>query len=231
MKRAAYFWFFPRKCMACGKVIDYRRFYCDTCKAQMPYIEDERCELCGIGKKACTCSKQKHRYESILAPFYYEGGAKNAILKLKRYPIYAEPLAWECVRVLERYYGSIPFDAVCAVPMGKNRLKQSGFNHSAALGKAIARQIGVPYHEMLVKCGNSAPQHELGLNFRAGNVRGMYDITDETLVKDKIILLVDDIKTTGATLDECALMLKLGGAAAVYVMCAGIVKKLSDTSH
>lgn len=231
MKRRLYFLFFPRKCISCGKVIDAKLFYCDTCRAQMPFIEDERCEYCGCGKEDCTCGKKKHHFDSILAPFYYETGAKRAILKLKRYPIYAEPLAMECARVFKEYYSSIPFDMVCAVPMGKNRLKQSGFNHSAVLGKEIARQIGVPYRELLVKVGKSAPQHELGLNFRAGNVRGMYDVIEESFVKNSVILLVDDIKTTGATLDECALMLKLGGAAAVYVVCAGIVKKISNISR
>lgn len=231
MKQRPYFWLFPRKCLACGRVIDAKLFYCDSCRAQMPFIEDTRCEYCGCGKEICTCNKKQHHYDGIVAPFYYEKGAKHAILKLKRYPIYAEPLAKECTEGLKHYYGSILFDSVCAVPMGKSRLKQSGFNHSAVLGKEIARQIGAPYRELLVKVGKSAPQHELGLNFRAGNVRGMYDIIDEHFLKNKTILLVDDIKTTGATLDECALMLKLGGAAAVYVVCVGIVRKTNDISR
>ena len=225
MKNFLYFLFFPRKCISCGKVISPKQYYCDTCRAHMPFIEAERCEICGCGKQSCVCKQKKTRYDSIVAPFYYEGGAKNAILKLKRYPVYAEPLAKECCTVLQQYYGSVHFDAVCAVPMGKKRRKQSGFNHSEVLAKEIAATIGVPYHELLTVVGQAKAQHRLDLSFRTGNVRGLYDIINENYIYEKTILLVDDIKTTGATIGECALMLKLGGANAVYAVCGGIVRK------
>ncbi len=230
MKHFLYFSLFPRKCIACGKVISPKQYYCETCRPHMPFIEAERCEMCGCGKQSCACKHKKHHYDGIIAPFYYEGGAKRAILKLKRYPIYAEPLAKECCTVLQQYYGSVHFDAVCAVPMGKQRCKQSGFNHSAVLAKEIAAAIGVPYRDLLTVVGQAQPQHRLDLSFRAGNVRGLYDIINEQYLNGKTILLVDDIKTTGATLGECALMLKLGGADAVYAVCCGIARKTGERS-
>ncbi|MBR0415441.1 MAG: ComF family protein [Clostridia bacterium] len=225
MKKSLYYWFFPRKCIACGRVIDKDAFYCEGCRQKMPFIAAERCELCGSALEDCRCKKKKLHYDAVLAPFYYSGGAKHAILKLKRYPIYAEALAEECVKVFEDYYGSIKFDAVCAVPMSKPRLKQSGFNHSAALAEEIAARIGVPYMPCLRVCGSAKAQHALDMQFRAGNVRGLYDIIEDTVLQNKSVLLVDDIKTSGATLSECALMLKLGGAKSVYALCAGVAKR------
>ena len=67
-------------------------------------------------------------------------------------------------------------------------------------------------------------QHALDYRLRAGNVRGIYDVLEETDVKNKNILLVDDIKTSGATLGECALMLKLYGANSVKAVCAALRK-------
>ena len=222
MKKLPYFFLFPRKCANCGRVIEHDRFYCPQCREKMPFIGEERCEKCGCDTAICTCRGKSTHYEAIAAPFYYEGGAKRAVLKLKRYPIYAEVLAHEAVEVAKRYYASIPFDAVCAVPMADSRRKQSGFNHSARLAEEITQQLRVPYQELLQCLYAAQPQHRLGVNFRGGNVRGIYDIIDENVLKDKTVLLVDDIKTSGATLGECALMLKLGGAKAVYALCIAI---------
>ncbi|MBR2591263.1 MAG: ComF family protein [Clostridia bacterium] len=224
MHRLPYFFLFPRKCAHCGRVIEHNRFYCPDCREKMPFIEAARCEKCGCGRALCICRAKSTNYTALLAPFYYEGGAKHAVLRMKRYPIYAEVLAEECVRVYREYYGSIRFDAVCAVPMSRERLKRSGFNHSERLARRIAEQIAVPYQPLL-RCVTSArPQHKRGLGFRTGNVRGIYDIIENTVLKDKTILLVDDIKTSGATLGECALMLRLGGAEEVYALCAAVAK-------
>ena len=191
----------------------------------MPRIGENRCLKCGCDKAHCHCGENNPRYEALIAPFYYEGGAKHAILKLKHYPIYAEGLAAECYRVFQSYYGSEHFDMLCPVPMAKRREKQSGFNHSAALAKELAQLTGVPYAEALCVVAPAASQHTRDWRFRAGNVRGIYDIIENTSLEGKTVLLVDDIKTSGATLGECALMLKLGGAKAVYAICAGVAKK------
>ncbi|MBE6818987.1 MAG: ComF family protein [Ruminococcaceae bacterium] len=225
MKKALYYWLFPRKCIACGRVIDYRQAYCAGCRQKMPFIGEERCEMCGCALKDCRCKKKKMNYDAVLAPFYYSGGAKHAVLRLKRYPIYAKPLAEECVAVFKSYYGSIPFDAVCAVPMSRQRLKQSSFNHSALLAREIATHLQLPYKAYLRLCAKAKPQHTLPMQFRAGNVRGIYDIIEGTDLQNKTVLLVDDIKTSGATLSECALMLKLVGAKSVYALCVSITNR------
>ena len=225
MKERLYFALFPRKCAACGEVIDYRHFYCEACEQKLPYIPEERCEYCGVEKKECACAKHKNHYESIIAPFYYEGGARHAALKLKRYSIYAQVLAAECVKVVRRYYASDCFDLVTAVPMRERRLRETGFNHSRALAQRIAEQIAVPYADTLCVLYEGQAQHRLNFSLRTGNVRGIYDIIDGTDLKDKRILLVDDIKTSGATLNECALMLKLHGACSVKAVSAVVGRR------
>ena len=225
MKNILYFWFFPRRCLQCGRVIAARSFYCEGCREKMPFVGEERCEKCGCELQFCRCGQKSKHYDAVLAPFYYTGSAKKAVLKAKRYPIYAEPLAAECAKVFERYYGSIPFDFVCAVPMSRARRHGSGFNHSSALAKELADRLELPFYDCLKVVGEGAPQHTLPSASRSGNVRGMYDVEDESILKDKTVLLADDIKTSGATLDECALMLRLNGAKAVYALCACVAKE------
>ena len=210
--------------MNCGAVIEPQADYCEGCRDTMPFITGERCENCGEALKTCTCRKHRFHYQSVIAPFYYEGGAKRAVLKLKQYPVYALPLAKECKSVIEMCYGSEAFDFVCCVPMHPKKQRQSGFNQSEALAREIAKQIGVPFVPALKALFETKPQHSLGNRLRAGNVRGVYDVMEECQVKNKSVLLVDDIKTSGATLNECALMLQLNGARSVRCVVAAIRK-------
>ena len=94
-----------------------------------------------------------------------------------------------------------------------------------ALAKELADRLELPFYDCLKVVGEGAPQHTLPSASRSGNVRGMYDVEDESILKDKTVLLADDIKTSGATLDECALMLRLNGAKAVYALCACVAKE------
>lgn len=219
-----YFYIFPRKCISCGEVVPMEQYYCDECRDKMPYIKGKRCAFCGEGKDSCSCKKHKHRYERIVAPFYYDSGAKNALLKLKRYPVYAKGIGEECFKVIEECYSDINFDIVTAVPLSKSRKRAGGFNHSEKLAREIASHLGVEYEDLLCVLYNPKSQHELKNDYRAGNVRGIYDKIKGKSVDGKTVLLVDDVKTSGATLDECALMLKLYGAEAVYSLAGAIAK-------
>lgn len=226
MKNRFYYLLFPKKCVSCAQIISPDKYYCENCESKMPYISSERCEECGMSKKDCSHAKIKKYYDGIYAPFYYEGGAKNGILRLKRYPVYAEAFAAECEKVFNGYLQDKSIDFVCAVPMGKHRFRESGYNHSAALGEEISKRINLPFENVLGILYEPHSQHSLPSSFRGGNVRGIYDIIcPEEKIKGKNILLVDDIKTSGATLNECALILKLYGANSVYALTAAVSRK------
>lgn len=210
--------------MSCGKIIDMDCIYCDECEPKMPRITGERCVFCGESKTDCRCKKHRHHYSRIVAPFYYESGARNALLKLKKYPVYAEGLSQECVRVIEECYSDLHFDLITSVPMNKRRKRLNGFNQSEILAKKIAQKTGVEYMPVLQALFTLKSQHKLKSVFRAGNVRGVYDKIEGKSVEGKTILLVDDIKTSGATLNECALILKLYDAKDVFAVAGAIAK-------
>ena len=112
--------------------------------------------------------------------------------------------------------------------MHKKDLRHRGYDQAAALAKALAAQIGVAYEPLLVKLTHTEPQKELSAVRRRGNLLGVFDVVGE--VSSRTVLLVDDVITTGSTLDECAKILKLYGADEVYaVTAAAAVLKKDET--
>ena len=210
--------------MSCNRVIDMNATYCDECQPKMPYILGDRCSFCGESKNDCSCKKHKHHYSRIVAPFYYEDGARNAFLKLKKYPVYAEGIAEECVAVIDECYSDIDFDLVTCVPLNKRRKRLNGFNQSEILAKKIAEKTGTEFSPVLCTVFDAKSQHKLKSVFRAGNVRGIYDKIKGKSVAGKKVLLVDDIKTSGATLNECALILRLYDAEEVFAVAGAVAR-------
>ena len=105
------------------------------------------------------------------------------------------------------------YDIIIPVPISKKRLKTRGFNQSALIGRNIADFLDVEYNvNVLVKIKNNNTQSSLNKEEREQNVKGVYSIIKSFLIKDKSILLVDDIYTTGSTVNECSKILKQNGA-------------------
>jgi ComF family protein len=105
-------------------------------------------------------------------------------------------------------------DVVIAVPLSFERESERGFNQSLEIGRAYARLTGVPLAERaLLKVRHTAPQQSLARDTRRSNVRDACSATGE--VRDRLVAIVDDVMTTGSTLDEIARVLKRAGAAQV----------------
>lgn len=227
------FWavFFPERCIYCGKVIPPCLPGCEECLLRLPRILPPVCRLCGLEKKACTCEGRRMHYERCIAPFYYDGKAKYAILQLKtdENGEVARVLAAEMAAVVRREYGKYAFDYVVPVPMTAKEKKKRKHNPCDRLAKALSAELGIPVGLFLNKIYETRPQKELSSLERSGNVLGAFDVAEGALVAGKTLLLVDDTVTTGATLDECAKMLKIFGADEVYAV-AGTASRLSKTT-
>jgi len=110
-------------------------------------------------------------------------------------------------------------DMIVPVPLHKKRQTQRGFNQAQVLAKALERRTGIrSIPKLLVKVRNVPPQTSLEGKARRKNIRGAFGIKKEKKVKDKTILLVDDVYTTGSTVEECARILKKAGAREVKVL-------------
>ena len=120
----------------------------------------------------------------------------------------------------------VAFDQITCVPMRTAKEKERGYNQSALLAQELSKLLEIPVHcHLLRKCADTPAQHELKGAERRGNVFGVFEVAKPELTQGKTILLCDDVKTTGATLDECAKMLKLAGAQEVYCACIAVTRK------
>lgn len=218
---------FPRRCIYCGQVIVPERRICADCEANLPCIAAPICPLCGHAKADCTCKQKKHKFKAICAPFYYEDAIVQAVhrLKFENKDFLAIPFAADMAECVRREYADLAFDAVTFVPFTKRQMRLREWNPSERLAEALAEQLNLPLEPLLVKLYETKTQHTLESRARTGNVFGVFDTADPHAVAGKTILLVDDIKTTGATLNECAKMLMLADAEAVYACTFAVTKR------
>lgn len=219
---------YPHHCFLCDAVLPPERRLCGDCLQNAPYVLPPVCPMCGRGEDVCICGRHTHAFERCVSPFYHEGVAQRSILRLKqRYDtVTVEGFAAEMAEVIRREYGGIAFDFVTSVPLHKKDLRARGFDQAQGLAEALAARLGLPYRAVLTKITHTLPQKELTAIRRRGNLLGVFDVTAE--VEGHTILLVDDVITTGSTLDECAKMLKIFGAEEVYAVTAAAAGLKND---
>ncbi len=225
-KKRAVSVFYPNRCRFCTRVIDIRKAVCPECEDSKNEITGEICMACGCMKKDCTCRGKKHFYVAVAAPYYYDGAAGKAIklLKFQNRKECADPLFEDMASCLLTRFSGYTFDAVTFVPSSKKEKRSRGFNQAEILAKGVAELSNIPFWEALVKDFETAPQHSLPENERTGNLLGVFNIKDGITLSGKRILLCDDVKTTGSTLNECAKTLLIGGASEVFCLTAAITK-------
>ena len=181
-------------------------------------MEDPVCYRCGRTKSDCVCRGRHRQYDRCIAALRYEDGAARAVLALKRYDdaIIIESMATEMVRALRKRSDAAAFDLVTYVPMHKKEERAREYNQSKLLANEVATQLGVPFVCTLTKIYDTRSQKSLRQFERSGNLLGAFDCISD--VCEKNVLLVDDVITTGATLHECAKMLKIRGAQSVTAL-------------
>lgn len=223
---------YPATCVCCGEPADPDRLVCPACAETFLRITPPFCPFCGVSLCDCRCRKRPHAYERVVAPYYYEGRVRDAILhmKFRGREDAAIPLAAAMQQVVEAQYFDIPFDLITCVPMSRDSYARRGFNQAEALARRIHPDPVSGHPEpvfdggLLTKKSGEQMQHFLGAEARRQNIRGALRLGNGRSVAGKTILLVDDIVTTGATAGECAGILRLHGAKAVYVATAALTR-------
>lgn len=219
--------FLTKHCCYCNEVIDKNEDMCDACKENLPVISGEKCKFCGAGKDRCDCKHHKMGYDGITSPFYYEGGIKEGIRKLKfnGKEHIAYYLAQDMAKSVKSDFGDVKFDFICFVPFTNVQKIIRNYNQSELLAENLSKMLKIPLKRVLVKLFETDIQHNMSMRNRKGNIFGVYDVKGNAHLNGKTVLLVDDIKTTGATLDECAWLLKIRGAEKVYCVTAALTGK------
>jgi ComF family protein len=222
---------FPSDCRICGAVLTRadRLPVCDACLGSFPRIPAEVCARCGQpwsmeaaeeeSSAFCReCRKRGFAFDAARSFGVYEGNLAKAIVLLKYEEI--EPLgAWFAKRLQDIARESseqFAADLVVPVPLHRTRQKERGFNQVDLFGRPLARRLGVPYRPILLKRKRPRPEKYL-LHFdeRWEAVRGAFVIREGGRVDNLRILLLDDVMTSGATLDACSRALRDAGAKSV----------------
>lgn len=214
--------FFPARCPYCGNVMDAKALSCNDCKILLRRIDRPVCTVCNIEIESYhrTCNGFP-----CAVPFSYQGVVRKALLNFKFHQkvSYARPFAGEIAALLRRFSWEKEIDLITFVPMWPQKERTRGYNQAAVLAKTLAREIGSSCVPLLKKLYDNGIQHSLTAVQRRKNVKGAFGLLQAETVNDKVILLCDDVMTTGATLQECASLLYKNGAKKVY--CAAIAHR------
>jgi len=196
---------YPRRCAFCHRLIEGEETVCARCRRELPYTA-------GAGRE------QKFPFVSrCVSPLYYEGDVRRSLLRYKfrgltgYAEIYGEFLS-KCIDETE-----ISCDIITWVPLSARRLRRRGYDQAGLLAAELSRRRAILCRPLLRKLRDNPAQSGTGSpEKRRANVAGVYETVDAAQLQGLRVLLVDDIVTTGATLSECARMLKSAGAAQVF---------------
>lgn len=222
--------FFPPLCPLCEKALKADGLQlCRGCarafSAQL--IDGPLCGVCGVpfisgaGRDhACGgCIKKPPPFSFARSVYVYGGEVAGAIQDFKyRGRMGLAPVFSAAMSKAARGIYPAP-QIIVPVPLHRGRLKKRGFNQSLILARRISAALSVPFdYGSLVRALPTRPQVELKPGERLGNVAGAFSLKDPGAFKNKAVLLVDDVFTTGATVRECSKVIKRAGSSAVYVL-------------
>ncbi len=219
---------YPRRCRCCGMSMRSKSngFFCEKCAGDMHPIKSPLCTVCGIpfpdgsgpDHPCFDCLAEKTHYTAARAAVEYRGTVREAIhlykyRRLRAMQEFLGPFAADAAR------GFFPdADIATAVPLHRRRLARRGFNQSLFLAKHAAEALNIPLSlDGLRRIRYTRPQVELSQAEREDNVKGAFGVEGQEF-DGRRVLLVDDVYTTGATVRECAKVLKKSGAEKVYVL-------------
>lgn len=222
---------FSRNCEGCGRPLDCEPgAYCWECRAELPAVTVPYCRRCGdpapgeaSGDYDCAaCTERAPAFDWARSAMHYRGAVQRAVRDFKYHG--ALWLQEEFAGWLEALWGTCPEDrraatAVVPVPMHRRRMRARGYNQARLLAEAFARRAGLPCRpRWLARVRATPTQTRLTARGRAENVRGCFAAGWRAPLEGARVVLVDDVMTTGATLDECAKTLKRAGAAWVAAL-------------
>ena len=223
--------FYPRCCPVCQKILaDQRRMICPECEKELRPIGHPRCYKCGkpieTGEYCRDCQKHRHVYEQGRGIFVYDGIMRRSVTRYKYYGCreYGDFYARAMYRYAQKELREWKPDLIVPVPVHRSKERQRGFNQAALLAEKIAEGLSLPVNTRgLRRIHSTAPQKKLGKYERDENLKHAFVADARYLQGVRRVLLIDDIYTTGSTVNYCAGALKQAGIEKVWflTLCTG----------
>lgn len=216
---------YPRRCALCDRVLaSYETYLCRECSFHLTFRRGNTCLKCGRPSENAVCGQCRlHRYsfEECLAPFAYKGFIKDSIMRFKYHdrPEYARFFAAAILYYAGKRILEWKADALVPVPVHRSRLLKRGYNQAGLLAKELSKRTGIPLAEHLVaRRKKTGAQKELGFSERKNNLKDAFVYIGNTRAPERVII-VDDIFTTGSTMESLAVLLRENGAKKIYGVC------------
>lgn len=236
--------FFPAPCWICDETLTNASLIpvCDLCLAEIQRMEGVHCEGCGrpfasqvvsqaIHPICYVCRRGAYSFDRARSFGLYNDALSGAILLLKYESMHRLGgwFAQKLELVVREEFKGLEFDAIVPVPLHPSRQRERGYNQAELIARPLAKRLGLKMATyLLVRTRPRPPKSLLTLRERWESVRGAYETRSGAKVDKLRILLVDDVFTTGATLDACAKALRKAGAKSVHgVTVARVVPELT----
>lgn len=225
---------FPRRCPVCGEPArPTGHTICTDCLPRLDLVREPRCMKCGrelsdeTERLCAECTVRERSFVRGLALLHYDDIMRRTVGQIKygNRREYIEPLARLMYLKFCRELQSMDPDCLIPVPVHRSRLRRRGFNQAALLAHALGAQAGLPVREdILFRSRRTEAQKELSPDERIRNLSEAFSacIADEGSTPGRVVL-VDDIYTTGSTIEACARALRAAGVGQVYFLALCIV--------
>lgn len=219
---------YPNTCPFCGKVTEQP--ICSACNSRLPYVREPYCMRCGKPlrrdeEEYCyDCRRQTHLYDRGRAVWLHSAIVRRAIYQFKYHNrrIYGRAFAREMVNAYGTLIQRWQIAVIIPIPLSKVRRRKRGYNQAGILAEEIGRRLQIPVDEKsLIRIRNTAPQKTMDARGRRKNLRHAFSWNGKTRPMGNV-LLIDDIYTTGNTIDAAADVLKRAGAEKVYFLTVSI---------
>lgn len=216
---------FPWQCLYCYQEVKNDYPLCKDCFHQIPLFDDFICPVCqkrlsGINQKHRSCQGKTHLTALGVVSSYENNILKEVIhhFKYKKVKNLAQPLSLLAIQFLENsfYFSQLPKNNLLIIPLPLHlkKKRQRGFNQSELIAKEVANHFYLSYEtDILLRVINNSPQVSLeNSDLRKKNVKDIFKVKNQESIRNKTILLLDDVYTTGATMEEAAKILKQNNA-------------------
>jgi ComF family protein len=223
---------FPRRCPVCNDVVIPKgHLICPTCIPKLSLVKEPTCRKCGkemiihTAEYCFDCTKHKRTFEYGKVLLNYNDTAKTSMSKIK-YNNKREYLDFYGEAICRRYKKQIArmnADALVPVPIHKSRKRERGFNQAEVLADKISKHTGIPvFPDALLRSKKTAPQKVLNPGERLKNLEEAF-LPGQIPQGINTVILIDDIYTTGSTIEACTRALRRAGVKKIYFLtiCIG----------